>query len=189
MPLSTYLRNAKDERLSPLISQATPYFSDKLRPVASPAPWHTFTKKALTGRTRMIGIRIHRHALLYKICALMMLLCINVFPNSMQPDHFQLQYAPRIIHKMRALSFFDIIGYHRISSATVGIYSLIGKTSYRKISCSLKAARVGIAMTVSLYNLTSISAALLPSYLSNFRAIKKFKAPNIRALSLHEILW
>ena len=54
-----------------------------------------------------------------------------------------------------------------------GLYSLSGKTSYRQISWSLESARLGVIMIESLCNLTSISAALLPRCLSNFRAIGK----------------
>ena len=54
-----------------------------------------------------------------------------------------------------------------------GLYSLSGKTSYRQISWSLEAARLGVIMIVSLWNLTGISAALLPRCLLNFRAIGK----------------
>ena len=54
-----------------------------------------------------------------------------------------------------------------------GLYSLNGKTSYRQISWSLEAARLGVIMIVSLWNLTGISAALLPRCLLNFRAIGK----------------
>ena len=53
-----------------------------------------------------------------------------------------------------------------------GLYSLSGKTSYRQISWSLEAARLGVIMIVSLWNLAGISAAL-PRCLSNFRAIWK----------------
>ena len=49
-----------------------------------------------------------------------------------------------------------------------GLYSLSGNTSYRQISWGLKAARLDVIMTVSLWNLTDISAALLPRCLSNF---------------------
>ena len=52
-----------------------------------------------------------------------------------------------------------------------GLYSLSGKTSYRQISWSLEAARLDVAMVVSLWNLTGTSAAALPRYLPNFRAI------------------
>ena len=54
-----------------------------------------------------------------------------------------------------------------------GLYSLSGKTSYRQISWSLEAARLSVIVIVSLWNLTGISAALLPRCLSNFRAIEK----------------
>ena len=56
---------------------------------------------------------------------------------------------------------------------TQGLYSLSGKTSYRQISWSLEAARLDVTMVVSLWNLTGTSAAALPRYLSNFRAIGK----------------
>ena len=55
----------------------------------------------------------------------------------------------------------------------LGLYSLSGKTSYRQISWSLEAARLCVIMIVSHWNLTGISAALLPSCLSNCRAIEK----------------
>ena len=55
----------------------------------------------------------------------------------------------------------------------LGLYSLSGKTSYRQISWSLEAARLSVIMIVSHWNLTGISAALLPRCLSNFRAIEK----------------
>ena len=54
-----------------------------------------------------------------------------------------------------------------------GLYSLSGKTSYRQISWSLEAARLDVAMVVSLWNLTGTSAAALPRYQPNFRAIGK----------------
>ena len=61
--------------------------------------------------------------------------------------------------------------YGAQSHLTQGFYSLSGKTSYRQISWSLEAARLDVAMAVSLWNLTGTSAAALPRYLSNFRAI------------------
>ena len=54
----------------------------------------------------------------------------------------------------------------------LGLYSLSGKTSYRKISWSLEAARFGFKLFQSLWNLAGTSAALLPRCLSNFRAIR-----------------
>ena len=64
---------------------------------------------------------------------------------------------------------------HHIQSypASLGLYSLSGKTSYRQIWWSLEAARLDVAMVVSLWSLTGTSAAALPRYLTNFRAIGK----------------
>ena len=56
---------------------------------------------------------------------------------------------------------------------TQGLYSPSGKTSYRQILWSLEAARLDVAMVASLWNLTGTSAAALPRYLPNFRAIGK----------------
>ena len=58
-----------------------------------------------------------------------------------------------------------------------GLYSLSGKTSYRKISWSLEAARFGFKLLQSLWNLAGTSAALLPMCLSNFRAIRPLQHP------------
>ena len=58
-----------------------------------------------------------------------------------------------------------------------GLYSLSGKTSYRKISWSLEAARFGFNLFQSLWNLAGTSAALLPRCLSNFRAIRPLQHP------------
>ena len=55
---------------------------------------------------------------------------------------------------------------------TKDLYSLNGRTSHRKITWSLEAARWGVII-VSLWNLISILAALLPMCLSNFKAIGK----------------
>ena len=45
--------------------------------------------------------------------------------------------------------------------------------TYRKISWSLEAARLVVIMTVSVWNWTGISAALLPMCMSNFGKIGK----------------
>ena len=60
---------------------------------------------------------------------------------------------------------------HHVIEDTQGLYSLSSKTSYRQISYSLIAARLDVMIIVSLKNLAGISAALLPGYLPNFRAI------------------
>ena len=54
-----------------------------------------------------------------------------------------------------------------------GLCSLSGKTSYHQISRSIEAARLDVTMIVSLWNLTGISAALLPRCLSIFIAVGK----------------
>ena len=54
----------------------------------------------------------------------------------------------------------------------LGLYSLSGKTSYRKISWSLEAARFEFRLFQSLWNLTGTSAAALPRWLSNFGGIR-----------------
>ena len=59
----------------------------------------------------------------------------------------------------------------------LGLYSLSGKMSYRKISWSLEAARFGFKLFQSLWNLAGTSAALLPRCLSNFRAIRPLQHP------------
>ena len=54
------------------------------------------------------------------------------------------------------------------------VMSLSGRTSYRKVSWSFKAARLGVIMAVSLlWNLPGISAVLLPMWVSNFRTTGK----------------
>ena len=58
-----------------------------------------------------------------------------------------------------------------------GLYSLNGKTSYRKISWSLEGARFGFKLFQSLWNLAGTSAALLPRCLSHFRAIRPLQHP------------
>ena len=55
-----------------------------------------------------------------------------------------------------------------------GLYSLNGRTFYRKISWSLEGAIFGIILFQSLWNLTGTSAAALPRWLSNFSAIRSF---------------
>ena len=58
-----------------------------------------------------------------------------------------------------------------------GPVSISDKTSYRKISWSLNAARFVFRIVRSLWNLTGTSAALLPTCQLNFAAIWQFKLP------------
>ena len=56
-------------------------------------------------------------------------------------------------------------------NSPLGLYSLSGKTSYRKISWNLEAERLGAMIIAPLWHFTGILAALLPRGLSNIRAI------------------
>ena len=59
-----------------------------------------------------------------------------------------------------------------IAARHQGLYSLSGRTSYRKISWSLEAARFTFRLFQSLWNVTGTSAAALPRCLSNLRAMQ-----------------
>ena len=61
-----------------------------------------------------------------------------------------------------------------------GLYSLSVKTSYRQISRSLEAARLGVIMIVSFWNLTG----MIVKFQSDWKSLNK----NLAASSLHEIL-
>ena len=64
---------------------------------------------------------------------------------------------------------------HILASYCLGLVSIYDKTSYRKISWSLEAARFVFRIVRSLWNLTGNSAALLPKCLLNFKAMRYFK--------------
>ena len=58
-------------------------------------------------------------------------------------------------------------------TSKVPLFATSGRTSYRKISWSLEAARSNAIMVSSFWDLTDISAALLPSCLTKFTVIYK----------------
>ena len=64
-----------------------------------------------------------------------------------------------------------LILFHQPPGTPQALYSPSCKTSYRKISWSLEAARFVFKLFQSLWNLAGTSAAALPRCLSNFRAI------------------
>ena len=66
---------------------------------------------------------------------------------------------------------------YELARRTLGPVSISEKTSFRKISLSLEAARFVFRIVRSLWNLTGTSAAVLPMCLSNFKAIRQFKVP------------
>ena len=77
-------------------------------------------------------------------------------------------------YKLRTRPFTSTAWTNRhIVHAHSGLYSLSGRTSYRKISWSLDVARLDVITIVWLWNLTGISASLLTKCLSNFKAIGK----------------
>ena len=69
-----------------------------------------------------------------------------------------------------------------------GLYSLSGRTSYRKISWSLEAARFGFRLFLSLRNLTSNSAGRCAAELPvKCRSDTIIVTSNLAASRLHEI--
>ena len=85
----------------------------------------------------------------------------------------------RFVFSIYVIPVFSITSYSYspwLLSRPLGLYSLSSKTSYRQISWSIEAARLGVKMIVWPRNFTGISsAALLPMCRSNFRAIEKFQ--------------
>ena len=84
-------------------------------------------------------------------------------------DLVRIRHKNQLISEPSEVLNFTVIGCHQ------GLYSLSGKTSYHQISWSLEAARLGVVMIASLWNLTGILAALVPRCLLNFRAIRKIR--------------
>ena len=64
-----------------------------------------------------------------------------------------------------------------MAAGNLGPVSISDKTSYRKISQSLEAARFVFRFVRSLWNLTGTSTALLLMCQSNFKAIRIFQHP------------
>ena len=65
----------------------------------------------------------------------------------------------------------------RATLGDLGPVSISEKTSFRKISSSLEAARFVFRIVLSFWNLTGTSAAVLPMCMSNFKTIRQFKVP------------
>ena len=103
------------------------------------------------------------------VCNVLILLKHYHVTNASQASS-KFKLCALLLHQYLNCSF-----YSRLSLQ--GLYSLSGKTSYRKISWSLEAARFGFKLFQSLWNLAGTSAALLPRCLSNFRAIQTLQDP------------
>ena len=72
---------------------------------------------------------------------------------------------------------FKEIASSRLTTTFPDLYSLSGRTSYRKNSWSLEAARFRFRLFQSLWNLTGTSAAAQPRCLSNFRMMRSLWHP------------
>ena len=83
-----------------------------------------------------------------------------------------IRWYPTLVGRMQHGYSLWIRWLHHLGIAQ-GLYSLSCKTSYRQISWNLEATRLGVIIITALWNLTGISAALLPRCLSNFKAIGK----------------
>ena len=77
----------------------------------------------------------------------------------------------------RSTIWLSVVPGTQLKTRFHGPVSISEKTSYRKISWSLEAARFVFRIVWSLWNLTGTSAALLPMCLPNFKAILQFKVP------------
>ena len=86
---------------------------------------------------------------------------------------FSHQVCKILSHWKNPLIFHFLFIPFIFHNSNLGLYSLSSKTSYHRISWSLKAAILDVIPIVSHWNLTGISTALLPRCLSNFRAIAK----------------
>ena len=102
--------------------------------------------------------------------------CVNVFPPALisLPGH-----RPLLLRGCHSWTSGDQPCHiERLTYIVgLGLYSLSGKTSYRKISWSLEAAGFGFKLVQSFWNLAGTSAALLPRCLSNVRAIRLLQHP------------
>ena len=113
--------------------------------------------------------------------------CHSFIRNAMHLESFvrrNLQYIHITLRNIQLISYILIFVFccglvpvnltHVIQGrfTSQGLYSLSGKTSYRKISWSLEAARFEFRLFQSLWNLTGTSAAALPRCLSNFGVIR-----------------
>ena len=93
-------------------------------------------------------------------------------------DGFSVQMCGNTDRALKGFHHYALIIWWWMKSSSwlgliLGLYSLSSNTSNHQISLSLNDARLDVIMIILLWNLTSISAALLPRCLSNFKAIGK----------------
>ena len=75
-----------------------------------------------------------------------------------------------------------------LAMSSLGVYSVSGRASYRKVSWNLEAARLGFCLSQSLWNLTGTSAATLLRCRLNYR-ITIVLTSNLAGSRFHEIWW
>ena len=90
------------------------------------------------------------------------------------PIHYSDVIMGDMASQITSLSIVYLIVYSRRRSKKTSKLRVTGLCEGNSLAWSLEAARWDIIMIVSLWNLTGISAALLPKCLSNFRAIGNF---------------
>ena len=77
------------------------------------------------------------------------------------------------IHRVLSLNITGSINPTGMAD-DLGIFLISDKTDYDQISQNFEAMRSRVSHVVSIWNLTCVSAAQLPSRLSNFRATGEF---------------
>ena len=133
-----------------------------------------FAFDMLTLRGQQHSFSTHERVFLWKCQSFWDRKCLDLRLRASSLQALRLVQTWRIIDKVIG----ETKGWLTITSQ--GLYSLSGKTSDRKISWSLEAARFGFKLFQSLWNLAGASAALLPRCLSNFRAIRPLQHPITR---------
>ena len=97
-------------------------------------------------------------------------------------DRFNATVMNFEMSKTQHKAYFARILQYTIKQLVQSPVSISDKTPYREISQSLEGARSYVKMFVSLWNLTSSSAAVLLLCQSNFRAIGRFKSRGFKTL-------
>ena len=96
--------------------------------------------------------------------------CISLYDISYAIDKMDI-FIFRIWQTANKVKCFTLDNDRSSWPLNPGPLLLSGRTSYRKISWSFEAARLGVIMILSLCNLTGTSEALLSRCLSNSKAI------------------
>ena len=114
-------------------------------------------------------------------------ICLKKVADSMYFSHSESSFFRLLIARIWVMSMYTCCWTYSMyticncqisncipTTRLPGPASIYDKTSYRKLSWRLEAARLVVWTIASLWNMTSTSAALLPSCLSDFRVIVQF---------------